>query len=156
VGNSFRTAGHTDWCYGAGSCARRGGRRYTYDEEGNLVREVLPNGKARHYIWDRAGQLASVRRLDGYTVTFTYDALSRRLSKRFRGRVTRRIWDGYVPLHEWTEHEVGPEAGSAGEVLTWLFEEGSLAPAAKLTTQGAYSVVSDQLGTPIALCDGRG
>ncbi|RPD44709.1 hypothetical protein DNI29_21435 [Hymenobacter sediminis] len=37
---------------------------------------------------------------DGYTVTFTYDALSLRLSKRFRGKVTRWVWYEDKPLHE--------------------------------------------------------
>ncbi|RZK27876.1 MAG: hypothetical protein EOO63_12450, partial [Hymenobacter sp.] len=49
-----------------------------------------------------------------------------------------------------------PSAGSAGEVLTWLFEEGSFAPVAKLTAQGAYSVVADHLGTPLELYDQTG
>jgi RHS repeat-associated protein len=36
-------------------------------------------------------------------LAFTYDALGRRLSKTFRGKTTRWIWDGNVPLHEWIE-----------------------------------------------------
>ena len=47
--------------------------------------------------------LARVVRPDGDAVDFTYDALARRLSKTFRGRITRWIWDGNVPLHEWVE-----------------------------------------------------
>jgi RHS repeat-associated protein len=116
----------------------------------------LPDGQQWHYAWDGAGQLSKVTRPDGYAVTFAYDALGRRVSKRFRGRVTRWVWDGDQPLHEWAELEVGPGAGSAGEVLTWLFEEESFAPLAKLTTQGAYSVVCDHLGTPLSLHDAQG
>lgn len=89
-------------------------------------------------------------------VTFTYDALGRRISKRFRGKVTHWVWDGDKPLHEWQEVAVGPDANSASEVLTWLFEEESFAPMAKLTAQGSYSVVSDHLGTPLALYNGQG
>lgn len=63
------------------------------------------------------------------------------------------MWAGEVPLHEWT---VGPGVGSAGEVLTWLFAEGSFALAARLTASGAQSVVTDHLGTPLALYDGQG
>lgn len=100
--------------------------------------------------------MAKVTRPDGYAVTFAYDALGRRVSKRFRGKVTHWVWDGDKPLHEWTELEVGPGAGSAGEVLTWLFEEDSFAPLAKLTKQGAYSVVCDHLGTPLSLHDAQG
>ena len=72
------------------------------------------------------------------------------MSKRYRGQVTRWVWDGDVPLHEWSELEVGPGAGSAENLATWLFEEQRFAPVAKLTAQGSYSVVADYLGTPLA------
>jgi len=78
------------------------------------------------------------------------------VSKRYRGRVTRWVWDGQTPLHEWTELEVSPGAGSIENLATWLFEENSFAPAAKLTAQGAQSVMTDHLGTPLALYDGQG
>ena len=91
-----------------------------------------------------------------YAVTFAYDALGRRVSKHFRGRATRWFWDGAVPLHEWHELEVGPGAGNVADLTTWLFEETSFAPMAKLTATGAYSVVSDHLGTPLTLYDGQG
>ena len=67
------------------------------------------------------------------------------MSKRFRGRVTRWVWDGDKPLHEWQEFEVGPGADSMDNLATWLFDEDSFAPAAKLTAQGNYSVVCDPL-----------
>jgi RHS repeat-associated protein len=60
------------------------------------------------------------------------------------------------PLHEWQAVEVGPDANSVSEVLTWLFEEESFAPVAKLTAQDSYSVVSDHLGTPLALYNEKG
>ena len=66
--------------------------------------------------------------------------------------MTRWVWDGDQPLHEWTELELGPGAGSVGELITWLFEEDSFAPAAKLTAGGAQSVVCDHLDTPLGLC----
>ena len=157
VGNLFRTKECTDRRYGkGGQLHEASGTRYKYDEEGNLIRKSLPNGQQWHYAWDGAGQLAEVQRPDGYAVTFTYDGLGRRVSKRFRGKVTRWVWDGDVPLHEWHELEVGPGAGSVGEVITWLFEDDSFAPTAKLTAAGAQSVVCDHLGTPLELYDGRG
>lgn len=88
---------------------------------------------------------------------FGYDALGRRVRKRFRHQVTRWVWDGDKPLHEWQELEVGPVAGSARDVLTWLFEADSFAPLAKLTAGGqAQCVVCDYLGTPLALYDSYG
>ena len=157
VGNLFGTRGRTDRTYGPGGQLRTaGGTRYGYDAEGNLVRKTLPNGQQWRYAWDGAGQLVEVRRPDGYAVTFTYDALGRRVGKRFRGQVTKWVWDGDKPLHEWQELVVGPGEVSVSEVLTWLFEEDSFAPLAKLTANGAQSVVCDHLGTPLLLCDERG
>ena len=157
VGNLFRTVERTDRQYKKGGRLREAdSTRYRYDAEGNLVGKTRPDGKEWRYAWDGAGQLVSVTRPDGYAVTFSYDALGRRISKRFRGKVTRWVWDGNKPLHEWSELEVGPGAGSASDVITWLFEEESFAPAAKLTGQGSYSVITDHLGTPLELYDGQG
>jgi RHS repeat-associated protein len=115
VGNLFRTNDRSDRKYGpAGQLLEsreRDGRllRYEYDAEGNLCRktETPAGGSAPErvwsYVWSGAGMLAKVVRPDGAEVTFTYDALGRRLSKTFRGRTTRWIWDGNVPLHEWVE-----------------------------------------------------
>ncbi len=61
-----------------------------------------------------------------------------------------------MPLHEWHELEVGPGAGSVQDLATWLFDENNFAPAAKLTSKGAYSVVCDHLGTPLSMYDGQG
>ena len=119
------------------------------------MQKTAADGQAWRYAWNGAGQLTAVTLPSGY-VAFAYNALGRRLSKRYRGRVTRWVWDGDVPLHEWTELEVGPGAGQADSLATWLFEENSFAPAAKLTAQGSYSVVTDHLGTPLELYDGTG
>lgn len=45
--------------------------------------------------------LSNVVRPDGSVVSFTYDALGRRVSKTYRGQTTKWIWDGDNPLHEW-------------------------------------------------------
>ena len=37
----------------------------------------------------------------GDTVTFTYDALGRRLTKHYRDRLTTYVYDGNVLLHQW-------------------------------------------------------
>ena len=157
VSNLFRTAERTDRHYGSGGQLRQaGGTHYQYDEEGNLVRKTLPDGQQWHYGWDGAGQLVEVRRPDGYAVTFAYDALGRRIRKRFRGKVTRWVWDGNVPLHEWSELELGPEARGVAALTTWLFEDESFVPLAKLVAQEAQSIVCDYLGTPLSMYDSQG
>ena len=67
------------------------------------------------YEWDGAGQLIAVsnneqKDMGGKPVhlRFEYDALGRRIAKisvwgrSAYHRVTRFLWDGDVPLHEWT------------------------------------------------------
>ena len=49
------------------------------------------------------GSLREVVRPYGQPVTFTYDALGRRISKTFQGIITRWLWNGNTPLHEWRE-----------------------------------------------------
>ncbi|CAA9228861.1 MAG: Rhs family protein [uncultured Cytophagales bacterium] len=167
VGNLFRTKERSDRKYGpAGQLLQAGGTRYDYDEEGNLVRKTEGNGKVWHYAWNAAGMLGRVVRPDGEAVSFTYDALGRRLSKTFRGRTTRWVWDGNTPLHEWTEtpNLMGQQArqGAAGaatnggsvpdgDLVTWLFEPESFAPLAKLVGGRSYGIVTDHLGTPLSM-----
>ena len=53
-----------------------------------------------------------------------------------------------MPLHEWTEEN---------DVVTWLFEQDTFVPAAKLVANGdCFSIVSDYLGTPQQAYDKEG
>jgi RHS repeat-associated protein len=136
VGNLFRTEARTDREYGpAGQLLSaegpKGTTRYEYDAEGNLARKTEPDGGEWRYQWDAAGMLEKVVRPDGAAVECGYDALGRRVWKRYRGKVTRWIWDGNVPLHEWVE-----EAGKAGE----------RAPAAEAATEQRFQ--GGQWSTP--------
>lgn len=155
VGNLFQTAARTDRRYGpAGQLLEARGVRYAYDEAGNLRQRILPTGEQWYYAWNAAGHLAEVVRPDGGVVRFTYDALGRRISKSYRGRVTRCVWDGNQPLHEWTELEL--TGTNTEDVITWLFEPDSFAPLAKLQGQQRQSIVCDHLGTSLEMHDGRG
>ena len=96
--------------------------------------------------------LARVVRPDGKEVSFACDALDRRIRKSFAGTTTHFVWDGNVPLHEWTE-----TADSEESVITWLFEQDTFVPAAKLVANGdCFSIVSDFLGTPLQAYDKQG
>jgi hypothetical protein len=109
-------------------------------------------------------------RPDRRTVCFEYDTLGRQTAKTFDGKVTRRVWDGNMPLHEWTydekdrpktvtdeyglKHTEGTEPTE--NLTTWVFEEGSFRPAAKLTEDKKYSIITDYLGTPVQMYDDKG
>ncbi|MEZ4959579.1 MAG: DUF6531 domain-containing protein [Saprospiraceae bacterium] len=177
VGNLFRSKDRSDRKYGpAGQLLQANGTRYEYDPEGNLVRKIQPNGKNWQYEWNAAGMLSRVVRPDGDIVTFTYDALGRRISKTFKGKTTRWVWDGNVPLHEWVEPGTVPQptsvetAGgmtpdeaekqillaSSPDLVTWVFEPESFSPMAKLTANRQCGIVTDHLGTPLTMFDQTG
>jgi RHS repeat-associated protein len=157
VGNLFRTNDRQDRRYGpAGQLLEAQGTHYDYDAAGNLRKKTLRTGQEWHYAWSSAGHLAEVVRPEGGVVRFQYDALGRRVSKSHKGKVTRWVWDGNKPLHEWTELEVGTGQQAADEVLTWLFEDDSFAPLAKLQRQERHSILSDHLGTPVQMHDAHG
>lgn len=110
VGNLFRSSDRSDRKYGpAGQLLEsrdaRGVTTYGYDSEGNLTQKVEPDGSTWIYDWNGAGMLASVVRPNGHVVAFGYDPLARRTFKKYRGKTTRWIWDGNVPLHEWVERD---------------------------------------------------
>jgi RHS repeat-associated protein len=132
VGNLFRVRDRKDRSYGpTGQLmeVRRedgGTTKYEYDQEGNLIRKIETDATGQQtaistYEWNGGGFLTKVVRPDGESVQFKYDALGRRLAKIFRGRTTKWIWDGNVPVHEWVEGGVNapdssPLAASSSEI----------------------------------------
>jgi RHS repeat-associated protein len=66
---------------------------------------------------------------------------------------------GNVPLHEKTETRTPDYSKEKGyfdnvrtePVVTWVFEEGTFVPAAKLTEKQQYSIATNYLGTPEAM-----
>lgn len=173
VGNLFRTADKDDRVYGpAGQLLEmrgpQGTTKFEYDALGNLASKIEPGGKSWNYQWNSRGFLERVVRPDGQTVEFTYDVLGRRKSKAFRGSTVRWVWDGDVPLHEWVEKDkqAGPKVpegakpqrlqGEATLPLTWVFEPDSFSPMAKLCGPQTFPIVTDHLGSPVAMYDGEG
>jgi RHS repeat-associated protein len=41
-------------------------------------------------------------------------------------------------------------------MITWVFEEGTFVPAARITDSGSQSIITDYLGTPTAMYDAKG
>ena len=106
------------------------------------------------------GSLAGVQRPDrhGHWVEFTYDALGRRLSKS-ASEQTNWLWNGNVPLHEWTSGQRYEDEGwkpYEEDFKTWIFEESSFVPLALLQDGHTYSIMTDHLGTPTEMYDENG
>ena len=142
----FRTL---DW---AGLSVPLGVQRTHLEEELGITFRAF--GAGWRYDWQSDGMLSRVVRPDGKEVSFAYDALGRRTEKTYGGVTTHFVWDGNVPLHEW--QEVSSDAGRA-DVTTWLFEQDTFIPAAKLAANGeSFSIVSDYLGTPLQAFDNNG
>ena len=182
MGNLFETRERDDRRYDAGGrLAEDREHFYHYDCEGNLVFKefkemvlhggiVAPINKERletelgirfrafgtgwRYDWQSDGMLSRVVRPDGKEVSFAYDALGRRTEKTYEGITTHFVWDGNVPLHEWQEVSSNAEKTN---ITTWLFEQNTFIPAAKLAANGeSFSIVSDYLGTPLQAFDNNG
>jgi RHS repeat-associated protein len=163
-GNLFETLDRQDRKYAkGGQLLKAGDWEYKYDKEGNLIRKKgiagSTAGQVWRYEWNAAGMLAKVKRPDAREVTFKYDALGRRIEKRFGTRITSWLWNGNVPLHERAETRTPDFSRERGyfddvrpePVITWVFEEGTFVPAAKLTEKERLSIATNYMGTPEAM-----
>ena len=108
IGNLFRTHAKKDREYGpAGQLlaihSTKGTTHYRYDPEGYLVSKIEPDNRTWQYEWNGSGMLAKVVRPNGEAIVFEYDPLGRRISKIVNTKITRWVWDGQNPLHEWVE-----------------------------------------------------
>ena len=166
VGNLFKSPTRTDRSYGkAGQLLKDETYTYSYDAVGNLIKKESLTEKWQ-YSWFANGMLKAVHRPDNTWVRFTYDALGRRLTKTHNDLTTHYVWDGNVLLHEWTQHkdETLTHVDDKGEItqeipediITWIFEEGSFVPMAKLHKGKSYSILTDHLGTPQEAYDEEG
>jgi RHS repeat-associated protein len=144
IGNLFKDRSRTDRKYGpAGQLLEsrnaQGVTTYEYDPEGNLIRKVAPGGKVWSYEWNAGGMLARVIRPDGEKVEFKYDPLGRRIAKTYKGKTTKWVWDGNVPLHEWTEEacvESVSGAKSVPDANADVIQDAHQAKIAPISAQG--------------------
>ena len=125
------------------------------------------------YSWNANGSLKSVANNDRVHFAFEYDALGRRTAKinLSSKRIKRFLWDGNVPLHEW-EYDLSERPNLSRDkdnllvydkeepitenLITWVFDENSFVPAAKLVGDKSYSILTDHLGTPYEAYDESG
>ena len=115
------------------------------------------------YEWYGNGMLKEVRLPYGKTIRFEYDALGRRTAKLFNGHVFRYLWDGNVMVQEWQYEEKDRPQHSIDEfgrirmqseepvynLVTWVYEEGSYVPVAKIQNGERYTIISDYMGRPV-------
>lgn len=170
VGNLFKTKQKNDRDYGAGGkLLRDTDYKYSYDAEGNLVAK---DGKdIWKYEWFGNGMLKAVVRPDNTVVNFEYDALGRRSAKIVKNNITRFVWNANILLHEWQyDNSDRPKwivdkngflvtdksEPLSNEMITWIFEEGTFKPTAKIEGDKKYSIVTDYLGTPCMAFDENG
>ena len=157
TGNLFNTEDRQGIEYGKGNRLKKWhGWTFKYDDDGNLIEKYKGGGgwlsakeECWQYKWDAFGMLKEVKRPDKQKVTFTYDALGRRLTKHFSRTTTHFLWSGNVPLHEWKEtfefnYSTGLyDLGTEHSPTTWIFEAGSFVPCGKITNGKHYSIITD-------------
>ncbi|MEM6290962.1 MAG: DUF6531 domain-containing protein [Myxococcota bacterium] len=126
VGNLFRSLDRSEREYGeAGQILKRslpaseggGVITYRYDADGNLAEREDPDGGRWWYHWNDAGQLVHVDTPRCTAVSFRYDAFGRRVEKNANGVITRWVWDGNVPLHEWRTSGDAPQLRRTPELV---------------------------------------
>ncbi|KZS38907.1 hypothetical protein AWE51_15105 [Aquimarina aggregata] len=180
VGNIYRSKDQQDREYGKnGKLLKTKTSTYTYDEEGNLIEKNTSKGTWR-YQWDASGMLQSVLKPDKTKILFEYDALGRRTAKiedvtlksehNRPSTITRFLWDGNIPLHEWkydlkdrpktivdTSGKISKDGTEPVQgLITWVFDQGTFRPSAKITEEDTYSIITDHLGTPIEMYNCKG
>ncbi len=165
AGNLFESPDLRGRTYGPGGrLEKQGDWKFQYDELGNLIKKSKFWGETWKYEWDSAGMLSKVIKPDGKEISFKYDALGRRISKDCGSYTVKWVWDGNVPLHECKEvfdWDYTKEKGTylkatQKPVITWVFEQGTFVPVAKLSGNESYSIVTNYMGTPEAMYDSNG
>jgi RHS repeat-associated protein len=127
------------------------GTSFEYDGNGRLIRKISSEfaGKSLEwsYRWNADDQLVRLTDPDGKEWHYEYDPFGRRIAKRCGDEITKFYWDGNVIIHE-----VKP----TGTISTWVYEPGYFTPIYAVEGGRIYSVVSDQLGTPMEILDDKG
>ncbi|CEN46911.1 conserved hypothetical protein [Capnocytophaga canimorsus] len=76
--------------------------------------------------------------------------MGRRIAKRSGNKEILYIWSGNVLLHEVLK------TNDNKQVITWVYEQGSFVPTAKLTDNESFSIISDYIGRPVLAFDENG
>jgi RHS repeat-associated protein len=139
--------------YGPGDrLLSQGHTLFEYDGEGRCVRRLEmadgPSPQVWIYQWNVLDQLTTLTRPDGQIWRYRYDALGRRIAKLCDGAVVAEfLWDREV---------IAQELPAAGPRRSWLWNPDSFAPLGTVQHGKLYSVVNDQIDTPLEIVDEHG
>jgi RHS repeat-associated protein len=116
------------------------GTSFTYDDNGNLTSDG-----SKTYSWNARNELTGIS--GGVSGSFAHDALGRRRSRTVGSTTTQFLYDGLNPVQELA-------AGtSTANLLTGLGIDEYFT---RSDTAGARNLLTDALGSTIALTDGSG
>ena len=121
---------------------------YTYDRDGRLLtRTARSGGAVTRFEWNDLGQLTRVTPPTGPAITYTYDALGRRIETAVGGDPVRTVYAGDNPLLRYR-----------GSVLVSRFDNGLGADGTmSISSGGATSYpLADSSGTVTAMSDASG
>lgn len=159
LGRVFRTPECDDHRYEGVHLVEAYGNRYERDGAGRRVACTNVMDETTRYVWDGLGRLTAVLLGDAERVSYDYDGLGRMVRRRRESRVeipgvdepvweptreTEFVWDGLAILHEL----------EGSRITTWIREGGALV--GKLSTDGAWAVLTDSLGVVTELSDASG
>jgi RHS repeat-associated protein len=122
-----------------------GPRTMTYDPTGNLATLTEPGGTTA-FTWDARGQLVGMAMPHG-GASFQYDGLGRRRARTVLGVQTGFFYDGLNQIQELSAGTV------TGNVLTGLGLDESFS---RTTSAGTRTLLTDALGSTVALTDNAG
>ncbi|MCX5712450.1 MAG: hypothetical protein NTY47_05200 [Candidatus Omnitrophica bacterium] len=69
-------------------------KAYSYDQNGNLVRRITPNGDLIDYKYDLLNRLVNIYYPDGNIITYAYDNNGNRVSMSDKTGITQFVYDG--------------------------------------------------------------
>lgn len=119
-----------------------------YDDLGNLVE--WDEGVVRWtFTWDARGLLARADSSAGVSVSYEYDPLGRRVTKRSGESTTRYVWWDHLLLAEETD-------GPSPSRTDYLYLPGTNRPLAMRVDGKTYFFHTDALDTPVRVTDAGG
>lgn len=145
-----------------------GGAHYRRDEQGRVTarqrRTLSGQVQLWRYTWDAEDRLTGVTTPDGVSWRYLYDPLGRRMAKQRLGRdgsiveQTDFTWDGVLLA----------ERSQPGTATTWNWDAETTRPLTQTERSARqdapqewfdrefYSLITDIVGTPVEMVDGRG